>query len=247
MTSVFRRTALLAGVMSLTAVAAFAAPAATPAPEARAEKRVVIVRSGDGPHAPGAPGAPHVMRWKKADPAARAEHLRTMLQLTPSQEPALQAYLEATKPQEMTWEKKVGGPDGEKGKEEVKRLTALERLSKQEEMMARHQAAFAKRAAAVRAFYAQLSPSQKKTFDAMPMMMHGGMGHGPMFIHGGHGGHGGHGEHRVRVIRGASGPEGRMEWHSEDGAGGAMMLGEMGDDVEVDIMIEAAPPPPPAL
>jgi hypothetical protein len=51
--------------------------------------------------------------------------------------------------------------------------------------MAKHEAEFRRRAEAIKAFYAALSPEQQRAFDAMPMMRggdhdmgHGRMGHG---------------------------------------------------------------------
>ncbi len=237
MTSVFRKSALLGGAMSLALAAiATAAPAA---PEAKVDKRVVIVRDGGAPH----PGGPGMMRFHhRGDPAKRAEHLRDMLQLTPAQEPALQAFLDATRPPEMAHPHpgKDGGKDGDKP--EHKRLTTPERLDRQAEMMAKHQAAFARRAAATRAFYAQLTPSQKKVFDALPMM-HGPMMHGPgMMRHPGGPG----GERRVRIIRGEGGPDGKVTWQTEDEMDGdAIFVGELGEMAEFDVMIAPPPPPPP--
>jgi hypothetical protein len=76
------------------------------------------------------------------------------------------------------------------------RLTTPERLDKMHERMLRRQQAFDRKAMAIKKFYAQLSPSQQKAFDAMgPMMgrgMGGKMGHGRM---GGHRGGWGHGDH----------------------------------------------------
>ncbi|MDP2259296.1 MAG: Spy/CpxP family protein refolding chaperone [Caulobacter sp.] len=222
MTYVFSKAFLLAGAMALGSVSiAVAAPAAAPAsPEAKVEKRVVIKRGGDGPG----------RGWHR-DPAKHAQHLRDVLQLTAAQEPALQAFLAATMP---PMHSAHPGPDGDKA--ERKALTTPERLDRQAEMMARHHAAFEKRAAATRAFYGQLSASQKKAFDALPMM------HGPRMMRG-PGGMGG--ERRVKVIRGASGPGGEMTWQTQDGMDEeVIMLGDLGEDMAYEFMI--APPAPPA-
>ena len=65
-------------------------------------------------------------------------------------------------------------------------LTTPERLDRMKAHMADRQVQFARRADATMRFYSQLSPSQKKAFDAMrPMGGRGGKG-------GGHRG-GGHG------------------------------------------------------
>jgi hypothetical protein len=169
MTSVFSKPLLLAGALALGAVSiAAAAPAA---PGAKVEKRVIVMR-GDGPGDMMA-GGPGMRRMHHPDPAKHAQHLRDVLQLTAAQEPALQAFLAATMP---AGHPAHPGPDGDKG--EHKPMTTPERLDRQAEMMARRQAAFEKRAAATRAFYAQLTPSQKKAFDALPKL------HGPRMMRG---------------------------------------------------------------
>lgn len=93
------------------------------------------------------------------DREERAEHLREMLQLTPAQEPALQAFIAAT-----THEPKFEPA----GFDEADELTTPERIARARQRMAEHQAAFDKRADAVGRFYGQLTPSQKKVFDKLP-------------------------------------------------------------------------------
>ncbi len=174
MTSVFSKSLLLAGAMALGA-ASIVSAAPPAAPDAKVEKRVVIMRGGDGPGDMMA-GGPGMRRMHHPDPAKHAQHLRDVLQLTSAQEPALQAFLAATKPPEHPAHPAHPGPDGDKA--EHKPMTTPERLDMQAAMMAKHHAAFEKRAAATRAFYAQLTPAQKKAFDALPMM------HGPRMMHG---------------------------------------------------------------
>ena len=109
------------------------------------------------------------------DPAERrahmAEHLRAALQLQPSQDAALNGFLDAMKPH--------GGMEHPGMHGQMQALTTPERLDKMlAHADARHTEMVA-HVAAVKQFYAQLSPSQQKAFDAMgPMMMHrhGGMG-----------------------------------------------------------------------
>jgi hypothetical protein len=115
-----------------------------------------------------------------------AEHLRTMLQLKPGQEPALQAYVAALKPPTR--------PDGERPGPVASRdsdhpKTTPERLADMEKHLADQQARGHARIEATRRFYAQLEPSQKRVFDEMPMLMGPGGGmdgmmmmHGPMKI-----------------------------------------------------------------
>ena len=99
----------------------------------------------------------------------QAEHLRTMLQLKPSQEPALTAYLAAVKPvhgHEQIVEMSSHGDT----------KTTPERLAEMEAHMAEQAAQAHARIEATRKFYAQLEPSQKKVFDELPMLMMGPMG-----------------------------------------------------------------------
>lgn len=93
------------------------------------------------------------------DRGERTEHLREMLQLTPAQEPALQAFIAATS-DEPRFEPAGFDADDE--------LTTPERLQKARERMAEHQTAFERRADAVGRFYGQLTASQKKVFDKLP-------------------------------------------------------------------------------
>ncbi len=181
MTTTPAKAALLAGVLSLAgfAAASAATPPAPPppgAPDAKVERRVMMKRVGpDG----------MAMRMHR-DPEARAQRMRDVLQLTPQQEPALQAFLTAMKPEMRMERRERPAADAPKPAP----LTTPERLDKQLERMAKRQEAFTKRAAATKTFYAQLSPSQKKAFDALHR---GGRGDGPrvrMFRHGGPGGPG---------------------------------------------------------
>jgi Spy/CpxP family protein refolding chaperone len=119
---------------------------------------------GDGPGGP-----MMMMRHHRLDPAARAQHLRDVLQLRADQDGALKAYVEAVGPRDWSRDGRkkdlVEGPP--------KALTTPERLDRETEHLARAKA----RIDATRAFYAALSPSQKKAFDALGPMADG---HGPM-------------------------------------------------------------------
>jgi hypothetical protein len=126
------------------------------------------------------------------DPAAHAQRLRDVLQLRPDQDAALKTFLDAIDPMAMMVSMK---PDGMGGPMEDadKSMTAPERLNRQAAHMADMAAAFQKNAAVTKAFYAALSPSQQKAFDAlgpemagphMKMMMGGPGRHGmPMGEH----------------------------------------------------------------
>lgn len=129
----------------------------------------------DGPPPPGAPsmedghGGRGMMRHHRFDPEAHAQHLRDVLQLRPEQDGALKAYLAASGPRD--WGK--GRPKRDAADGPPKVLTTPERLDRETEHLNRAKA----RIDATRAFYAALSPSQKKAFDALGPM---GGRHGPM-------------------------------------------------------------------
>lgn len=197
---ILRHAGLLASaafVVSAAGAAVAGEPVARTQGEVKVERKVIVHRAG-GPDGHRGPMGP-----RHHDPEARAQHLRDTLQLRPDQEPALKAYLEATRPQIVKVERKVeeGAPP-----EKSKMLTTPERLDRQAKMMADRQAAFQKRAAATRAFYAALSPSQQKAFDVLHAR---GPGHrrvkvmrmgGPARPGPGRPGPGGPGEDRVVMI-----------------------------------------------
>ncbi len=126
------------------------------------------------------------------DPAAmaakHADKLRVALQLRPDQEPALKALVAAMAPPEG---KGMGGMGrmGE-GHEKMAAMTTPERLDHMKAMMAQHEARFEQHATAVKKFYAQLTPSQQKAFDAMSLKMGARMGPGGGHMGGGREGHG---------------------------------------------------------
>ena len=145
-----------------------------------------------------------------------ARHLHDLLQLRPDQDAALQTLMAAMAPPRMDHMSDhhmgPGGPGGAgghmdhhmgpgaDGHDDMAKLTTPQRLDKMAAMMsertARRQAEFQKHAEAIKAFYAVLSPEQKRAFDAMPPHMFGGMhdhhgdggeGHGDWGHHMGHG------------------------------------------------------------
>jgi protein CpxP len=138
---------------------AFAQPAPPPAPMAG-------MRHDDG------------HRHQRPDPAARAqrhaEHLRAALQLTPAQEPALNTFVASmTRPDGMRDHRKGG-------REQMAAMSTPERLDHMKARMDEHRARFEQHAAATKRFYAQLSPSQQRAFDALQGQHMGHRGHGPM-------------------------------------------------------------------
>lgn len=115
----------------------------------------------------------HVVRM------GRPEHLSDILQLRPDQEPALKAFLEATR------------NDGDHRDHMVKferdsDRTTLQRLDDMQARLAAQQAETSRKIAAIKTFYGQLDASQKKAFDAMPMLMFSGPSFGPQLIPVGH-------------------------------------------------------------
>ncbi|WP_304170049.1 Spy/CpxP family protein refolding chaperone [Phenylobacterium aquaticum] len=151
------------------------------------------------PPPPGMMGGVHDMAGPDGHPDHAAmmqrhiQHLRDVLQLSPAQEPALQAFIAAMKPPEGRMDKM------REEHEEMAKLTTPQRLDQMKSRMAEHEAMMDQHIAAVKRFYAQLSPTQQKAFDALPpmMMRHGGPRGGMEGRMGGHhmGGHGMDGGH----------------------------------------------------
>jgi periplasmic protein CpxP/Spy len=165
MKTLFRTAGLMASAALVMTAAGSAIAADPPKTETKVERQMDGQRGGRGEG-----------RWARHNPEMRAQHLRDVLQLRPDQEPALKAFLDASAPGMK--KHRMGPPPGEAGKgapPERKMMTTPQRLDMQAMMMAERQKAFEKRAAATKTFYAALSPSQQKAFDAL----HGGkMGRG---------------------------------------------------------------------
>ena len=109
--------------------------------------------------------SPGAMMWshrRSADPEKRAQRLRDVLQLRGDQDGALKAYVEATTPK---IEVRKVSKDAKDSAEAPTPPTTLERLDR----MTKAAEAMQKRAAATRAFYLALTPSQQKTFDVLGM------------------------------------------------------------------------------
>lgn len=121
------------------------------------------------------PGGGARQGWQRPDPAQRAERhaerLRALLQLRPDQEPALHAFIAALQPSPEQIQRRAA----ERG--EARNLPTPERLDRLQARLAERQSAFARKADAIKRFYAQLSPSQQRAFDALPMGRHGGREH----------------------------------------------------------------------
>lgn len=130
--------------------------------------------------------------------ARRLKALHDVLAIRPDQEGAFQAFAASMRRPERP----AGAGSREMGGDRaaMANLPTPERLDRMAQRLqdrtAMRQAAFARRAAATKALYAVLSPDQRRTMDALPMLRgghdgrRGGMGKGRGW--GGHGGMDGH-------------------------------------------------------
>lgn len=164
MVHMFRKLALVAGaVVVLGGGAAVAQQPAPPPPPPPAPPLPPLppMMAMDGPMMMIHGGGHH------RDPAAHAQHLRDALQLRPDQEPALKAFLDSHGPMTMAMEMRHG--------DSAAPMTTPQRAQHHADMAARMAAGAQKQADATKAFYAALSPSQQKAFDAMAPMGGPGM------------------------------------------------------------------------
>jgi len=129
--------------------------------------------------APAAGTSVPAQQGRHFDPAKRAERmnrhfaaLKQKLQITASQESAWTSFTTAMQPPAD-----LQRPD----RQALAAMTTPERIDQMHAMRDRRNAEMDRRAEATKAFYAQLTPEQKKTFDAETARM----GHGHM--HGQHG------------------------------------------------------------
>jgi periplasmic protein CpxP/Spy len=132
------------------------------------------------PPAPaGAPGAPHHQRDGKGrfDPAKMQERmakrqaeLKQKLALTPAQEPAWTSFTNAMRP---------SAPPARPDREAIAKLPTPERIDHLRTVRNQRIAEMDRRGEATKAFYAQLTPEQKKVFDenAFKRGRHGHGGH----------------------------------------------------------------------
>lgn len=132
---------------------------------------------------PAADAHQHWAEHMRAHAEARAKALHDILNIQPNQETAFQAFLAAMKPDHHEgMGEHHGGPGADQDHDRAQ-LTTPQRLDRMAARMADHQAQFQRRAEAIKAFYAALTPQQQRAFDALPPMMGRGM-------HGRHGGPG---------------------------------------------------------
>lgn len=154
--------AVLATLLATSALAVLAQPAGGPPPQ-----------DGPGMQQSAPEHRAHRHERMKAHMAQRAAELKADLKLTPEQEGSWNAYLATMKP---------SAPPARPKREDFAKLSTPERLDKMRDMRQQREAAFDKRDAATRSFYAGLSPEQQKTFDARTarrMHEEGRSHHGP--------------------------------------------------------------------
>jgi hypothetical protein len=162
---------LLAGVVALSAATGLASatfaqepPPGAPPPPAAGDQAQWAARMHERMHEHG---------------LAKARALHDILNITPDEEGAFQTFITSMKP-----------PEGQRPMDrhhdhgDMAALTTPERLDKMAARIAEHEAAFQRRADAIRHFYAVLTPAQQRAFDALGGMM------GDDHRHGGHDGHG---------------------------------------------------------
>lgn len=107
--------------------------------------------------------------------AQRLAALKGKLELAPRQEAAWGAFVAAMQP-----DMRLAAADRLTMREEFGKLGTVGRLDRMESVAEARHAKMAQRIAAVKAFYAQLTPEQQKVFDAemIPQQQHRGHRHG---------------------------------------------------------------------
>ncbi len=100
----------------------------------------------------------------------RDARLHDLLQIKPDQEADFHAFVVSTTPPPRDGK---AGAWGRRGVDAAP-MTTPERLDRMAARMAERQADFQRIAKATKIFYAALTPDQRRAFDAMPMMEHGG-------------------------------------------------------------------------
>jgi hypothetical protein len=106
----------------------------------------------------------------------REQRLHDLLQIKPDQEPAFRTFvasLEQARPQRDQGQRgrRQGGPGAQD-----QALTTPQRLDLASQRLADRQQRLQKESAAVKIFYAVLTPDQRKAFDAAPVVGGGGFG-----------------------------------------------------------------------
>ena len=108
------------------------------------------------------------VRAERMDPAKRAEHMKEWMA---KRHAALHDKLNLSADQEGAWKAYVAGATPpamptRMSRDEMRKLSAPERMEKMMGMMKERQAHMESRLAELKKFYAVLTPEQQKTFDA---------------------------------------------------------------------------------
>ena len=143
----------LAAALAGVAAPSFAQPGQGPGPAAEQAQR---------PRAPSPEQRQQFMQ-------KRLEDFRQKLQLTPAQEPAWNGFVQSMQPNAEQRHARLDWQGMDK-------LTTPERIDRMRAMHAQHGAEMERRGEAVKAFYAQLTPAQQKTFDDRGTRMYGPRG-----------------------------------------------------------------------
>ena len=117
----------------------------------------------------GGPGGRFDPAKMQAFQAKRLADLKAKLKLTPAQEGAWTSFTGAMQPP-------AAGQRQRMDREAFKNMTTPQRIDAMEKRQAEHQAHMKERGEAVKAFYAQLTPAQQKTFDDRGARMYGPRG-----------------------------------------------------------------------
>ena len=105
----------------------------------------------------------------------RLESFRRILQITPAQDGAFNAWAAAMMPSPQAMQQRRALH------EEMSKLTTPERIDRMRQLRTERNAAMDKRLDATKTFYAQLTPPQQKAFDEVSLRFlggHHGRGHG---------------------------------------------------------------------
>lgn len=146
---------LLAAASTWSVAQTTPAPAAGPAATAQASQ----------------PGAgPRTQRWAERR-AQRLEQLKAQLKLSAAQEGAWTTYTAAMQPPAQR--------PARMNRAELAQLSTPQRIERMQALQAEHQQFMSQRLDAVKAFYAQLTPEQKKIYDQQSLR-HGPAGRGGM-------------------------------------------------------------------
>ena len=171
-TRTFAATALAAAMLAAAAVPSFAQTTA-PAPAAATASAPADAKPAHRGHHDRKQRMTPEQRQERM--AKHAEAFKQKLKITADQEPAWTAFQQSMQPMQPMQPK--DRPDHARlDPKEMDKLTTPERIDRMRAMHAQHGAEMERRGEAVKAFYAQLTPAQQKTFDDRGTRMYGPRG-----------------------------------------------------------------------